>query len=73
MKKALIIHPRGIDDLGDLLAIARAEGKKAFRTKELIHVHPEVVKMEGCYLVVVEADGIGRTDNQVQEKDDGGA
>lgn len=64
IQKALVIHPHGIDDLGDLLAVARAEGKKLFRTRGPIRVHPEVVKAADCYLVVVEADGIGRTDNQ---------
>jgi hypothetical protein len=32
-RRVLSIHEKGIEDLGDLLAIARAEGKKAFRTK----------------------------------------
>jgi hypothetical protein len=58
MRRVLSIHEKGIEDLGDLLAIARAEGKKAFRTKERIRVLPEVWKKDEFYLVTVEYDGV---------------
>jgi len=57
MRKALIINPHRIDDLSDVLAIARAEGKKAFRTAENIRVPPEANLPRdelGNYIVVVE-------------------
>lgn len=70
MKKSLIIPPHGVEDLGDVLAIARADGKKVFRTKRPIRVLPEVVKRGYGYLVVVEYDGMGDTNNLGQGKDD---
>ncbi len=40
-------------DLGDVLAIARVEGKKALRVKR-VRVLPSVVNEGSSYLVVVE-------------------
>ena len=60
MKKALFIHSHGVDDMGDLLAVARAEGKRAFRTKENIRVLPLIYKDDvGNLIVLVEYDGVG--------------
>lgn len=58
MLKALIIHPKGIDDKGNLLAVARALGREAFHTKDNIHVHPWIGRIEirgvNYFVVVVE-------------------
>jgi len=69
--KALVIHPGRIDDMGDLLAVARAEGRKAFGTNGKIRVHPVAKEVDGCFVVVVEE--IGCTGTQEQGKDDVGA
>ena len=50
--KALIIKRGRIKDLGDLLQIARVEGKKALKTDK-VRVNPQVFAFEEDYLVVV--------------------
>lgn len=59
-EKALLIHGP-VYDLADLLAIARAEGKKLLRTDK-VRVLPFVTLLESsAYLVVVEKDGCSKT------------
>jgi len=54
MRKALVIHPNRVFDLGDLVAIARAEGKKALRT-EKVRVLPRIFDdPDGNFVVLVE-------------------
>lgn len=65
---ALVIHPEGIEDMGNLLAVARAEGQKLLRCK--VRVHPLAKEMNGCFVVLVEPCEVGRTNNQMQGKAD---
>jgi hypothetical protein len=57
VQKALIVKPQNRPDwdMGDVLAIARSEGKKLFKTHENVRVvwigdspHGYVVIVEGC-------------------------
>lgn len=52
--KALFIKRGKIKDLGDLLQIARTEGKKALRVDK-VHVSPTVHSHGEDYVVVVSA------------------
>lgn len=67
MMKRLIIHPNRIDDMGNLLAVARAEGKRALCTSANVRVHPWIGKEDDCFVVIVE-NKVGRTNNQMQGK-----
>jgi len=51
-EKALVIKGK-FDDLGDLLAVARAEGKKIFKTKDDVNVTRVFYDPE-FYVVVVK-------------------
>jgi len=54
-KDALIIHPGRISDLGDLLHVARAEGKQALRTDNVQIVPADVFRdSDGDFVVVVK-------------------
>ncbi len=55
VQKALLVKPpqRGDWDLGDVLAVARAEGKKLFKTSENVRV-VWVVHSPYGYVVIVE-------------------
>ena len=58
VEKALLIKGP-LEDLGDLLNIARKEGKIVFKTKKVI-VKPYVLPYGNeSYMVVVEPDGSG--------------
>ena len=58
MSKSLIIHGP-LEDLSDLLRIARVEGKKVLKV-EKVRVKPVVYPYgNDSYLVVVEPDGSG--------------
>ena len=57
-KTALYIHNGKIDDLGDLLNVARVEGRKKLKVDK-VKVHPIVYPFEGGFLVVVSPEGVG--------------
>ena len=56
LKPLLIDGP--LEDLGDVLHIARVEGKKVLKT-ERVKVKPYVQTVENGYVVLVEPDGSG--------------
>lgn len=56
MRKALVIGPNRIGDAGDVLAVARAEGKRALRTPN-IRIPPEANlprDEKGNYIIIIE-------------------
>ena len=56
LKKALVIHPRGIGDIGNLMAVAHAQAKETFPSRNIIRVYPWVAEHEGDFIVLVEVD-----------------
>ena len=55
MRKALVIGPNRIEDAGDVLAVARAEGRKALRTDVRIPPEANLPRDEqGNYIIIVE-------------------
>lgn len=60
--KALVIFDdkQKFEDLGDVIAVARAEGQKLFKTKEKVNVIEVFISVYGYYVAVVSFD-IGRT------------
>jgi len=58
MLKALVIHPKRIEDTGNLLAVARSLGRDVFHTDGNVRVHPWVRRIEirgvNYFVVVVE-------------------
>jgi len=68
MRKALVIGPRGIDDLGDLVAIARAEGGKALRVDK-VRVLPWLKRDDQLnFVVLIEAhNSPGAGDKRTRE------
>lgn len=55
LKKSLVIHPTGIHDIANLMAVARAQAREAFHTRK-VHVYPWVAKHEDDFIVVVEVN-----------------
>lgn len=55
MLKALVIQDdkKRFEDLGDVIAIARAEGQKLFHTRERVQVREVFISSMGYYVVVV--------------------
>lgn len=68
--RALVIHPGRIDDMGDLLAIARAKGQELLHAK--VRVHPIAKLIDGWFVVLVTPNEVGCTDAQGYGKDDVG-
>lgn len=75
MIKALVIHPKRIEDTGNLLGVARSLGRKAFRTDGNVRVHPWVrrIEIKGVNYFVVVVEEMSCTTTQEQGKDDVGA
>lgn len=61
MQKALIIHGK-LEDLSDVLRIARCEGKKLLKVDK-VRVKPIVYPYNDGYVVVVEAAGCSQASN----------
>jgi len=57
-KNAPVVIRGPLDDLSDVLRIARVEGKKIFKVDK-IKVKPIIYPFGNDYLVVVEPDGLG--------------
>lgn len=73
MRKALVIAPGSIGDLGDVVKIARKEGKKALG-REKVRVLPELTRdSEGNFIVLVEAYGSKSASAGVAEDCDDGS
>lgn len=53
MRKSLIIDKERVDDLGDVVKIARKDGKCLLKC-EKVRVLPEVRKVDGDLIVIVE-------------------
>lgn len=58
MKVKVLLIKGPLDDLGDLLQIARVEGRKVLKV-EKVKVQPIVLQYEGGYVVFVEPNGSG--------------
>lgn len=70
--RALLIHPKGIEGMKNLMRVAQALGKEVFRTENPIHVYPQETRMEidGVNYFVVVVKEMGCTKTQMQGKDD---
>ena len=62
MRKALVIRPGRIRDMGDLVKVARAEASKAFGANIAVLPWPVWRDDEGNFVVLIElynASGVG--------------
>jgi hypothetical protein len=54
--KALVVYGEGLEDYGDLLAVARAEAKRLLRTRENVNIKDILYSAKcGVYVIVFEA------------------
>ncbi len=69
MEHILYIRKGGIDDLGDLLHIARSKGKKRLKC-ERVHIKPEIAYLpDGYVLIVSELNGKEKPDVERKKHD----